>query len=157
MEALCFASNKYSWRIKIMKKAHTVILFLALCFSLCGCKTQSIAPVSPVTPSPYADAPVADEDITVSSPVPGMRPEMKEFFDSYEAFIDEYVEFMTQYMDADASDMLSFLPKYSDMLQKYADFTEKIDAMDETDMSDEELAYFLEVEARTAQKLLTVA
>lgn len=86
-----------------------------------------------------------------------IRPEVKEFLDAYEACMDEYVEFMQKYMNADPTSMVSMMGDYYSILTRYTEFAEKIDAFDESELTNAELAYYLEVTKRVSQKLLSVA
>ena len=86
-----------------------------------------------------------------------IRPEVKEFLDAYEACMDEYVDFMQKYMNADPSSMASMMGDYYSILARYTAFAEKIDAFDESELTNAELAYYLEVTNRVSQKLLSVA
>ena len=103
------------------------------------------APTPTDTPAP-AEPPAAD----------GIRPEVKEFLDSYEAFMDEYISFMAKYVKAGAGDMASMLGEYYDILTRYSQFTQKVDALGKEDLNNAELAYYLEVTGRVSQKLLAV-
>ena len=85
------------------------------------------------------------------------RPEVKEFLDAYEACMDEYVDFMQKYMNADPTSMVSMMGDYYSILARYTEFAEKIDAFDESELTNAELAYYLEVTNRVSQKLLSVA
>ena len=86
-----------------------------------------------------------------------IRPEVKEFLDAYEACMDEYVEFMQKYLNADPTSMVSMMGDYYSILARYTEFAEKIDAFDESELTNAELAYYLEVTNRVSQKLLSVA
>lgn len=86
-----------------------------------------------------------------------IRPEVKEFLDSYEACMNEYVDFMKKYMNADPSNMASMLGDYYSILSRYTAFAEKIDQLDESQLTTAELNYYIEVTSRVSQKLLTVA
>ena len=99
------------------------------------------------TEAPHAPA-LAETDI---------RPEVKEFLDAYEACMDEYVEFMQKYLNADPTSMVSMMGDYYSILARYTEFAEKIDAFDESELTNAELAYYLEVTNRVSQKLLRVA
>lgn len=83
-----------------------------------------------------------------------LRPEFKEAMDSYEAFCDEYCDFMMQYKE-NPSD-LKLLAGYSDMLIKLSEMEESFEAWEDEDLSKEELAYYVEVTNRVAQKLLEI-
>ena len=99
-------------------------------------------------PTPEPQTAVAENEI---------RPEIKEFLDAYEACMDEYVDFMQKYKNADATSMASMMDDYYRILARYAEFAEKIDAFNESELTNAELAYYLEVTSRVSQKLLSVA
>ena len=86
-----------------------------------------------------------------------IRPDVKEFLDAYEACMDEYVDFMQKYMNADPTSMVSMMGDYYSILARYTEFAEKIDAFDESELTNAELAYYLDVTNRVSQKLLSVA
>jgi len=104
---------------------------------------------SPTEPTSAPSAPATAEDV--------IRPEVKEFLDAYEVCMNEYVEFMKKYMNADPNSMASMMGDYYKILSSYTEYSEKIEALDESDLSNAELAYYLEVTNRVSQKLLTVA
>lgn len=81
-----------------------------------------------------------------------IRPEFKEAMDSYEAFFDEYFDFMKQYASSD--DPLGMLVDYTNYMTQYADNMSAMDEIDDSELTSEELAYYLEVTARVNQKLL---
>ena len=91
------------------------------------------------------EAPLSQSDI---------RPEFKEYLDSYEKFMDEYIEFMKKYEKADSSSAALMLYDYYRLMERYTEFGEKLDAMDESDYTSAEWAYYLEVTNRVNQKLL---
>ena len=76
--------------------------------------------------------------------------------DSYEAFFDEYVEFMKNFDESDPGD-LSVLADYTSMMAKYTETMEKLDAIDEDELTDEEMAYYIDVMARINKKLLELS
>lgn len=78
--------------------------------------------------------------------------EFKKKMDAYEEFFNSYVEFMKSY---DATDM-SMLTSYIDMLSKYTEAMEALDEIDESQLTPEEDAYYLEVMLRIEKKLLEV-
>ena len=81
----------------------------------------------------------------------GVRPDVKEFLDSYESVMNEYVDFMKKYKDSNYSS--NMLTDYLKILDKYTDFVDKIDAVDESEYNDEELKYYLDVTSRVTKKL----
>lgn len=76
-----------------------------------------------------------------------------ELMDYYEAFFDEYVEFMKDLDDDSLSD-LGVLTRYTEFMTKYTQYLEELDEIDEEELSDKELAYYLEVNLRIQKKLL---
>jgi hypothetical protein len=112
------------------------------------------APTPKPTPKPTPRPTPEPTEAAVSEDT--IRPEVKDFLDSYEAFMDEYAAFMQRYMNADGNTMLSMLGDYYSMLERYTDFAEAIDDMDESEMTTAELAYYIEVTSRVSQKLLRV-
>ena len=91
-----------------------------------------------------------------SAPAAGIRPEFREMCDSYEAFIDEYCRFMTTAYASNGSD-LSILMEYTSYMSKLADLQKKMDAVDETTLSEEEDRYYLDVLLRCEKKMLDAA
>ena len=85
----------------------------------------------------------------------GISAEFKAAMDSYEAFFDEYVAFMEKY-NKNPTDM-SLLLEYTSFMTQYQDTMTKINGIDTTALSPEELSYYLEVMGRINQKLLSVA
>ena len=149
-----------------MKK--TIALVLALCtlFSLSGCggfpikitvTTSSPAETAEPTPSPAPTAPPSASKPKAkksSASIAGIRPEFKEFLDTYEAFIDEYVAFMNSYTHNPLD--TSLLLKYADFLDRYTDMNDMLDEIDEDELSDEELAYYIDFTARISKKMLDI-
>ncbi len=120
------------------------------------------APTPRPTPTPTAEptaVPTVEPASEPQAAVPEneIRPAVKEFLDAYEACMDEYVDFMQKYMNADPTSMVSMLGDYYSILARYTEFAEKIDALDENELTNAELAYYLEVTGRVSQKLLSVA
>lgn len=108
-------------------------------------------------PTPTPATAEAEEPETPTFTDALIRPEVKEALDSYEAYMDEYIAFMERYKAADAADMVAMMGDYTDMLSRYSEFAEKIDALGESELTNAELAYFLEVTNRVSQKLLNAA
>lgn len=77
--------------------------------------------------------------------------DFKETMDEYEAFMNDYVDFMKKYENSD--DTASMLVDYGEMMTKYAEFTDKIDAIDEDELSDADYAYYIKVTGRVTEKL----
>ena len=108
-------------------------------------------------PTARQTAPITTSAPQVTARPTAAPPEVKEFLDAYEACMDEYVDFMQKYMNADPSSMVSMMGDYYSILARYTEFAEKIDAFDESELTNAELAYYLEVTNRVSQKLLRIA
>lgn len=87
--------------------------------------------------------------------VDGMRPEFKESMDSYEAFFDEYIAFMKKYSE-NSNNAISMIGEYTKFMTKYTEAMEKMDAMEDEELNDVELSYYIEVTARINKKLLSI-
>lgn len=117
--------------------------------------TASASEEAPAEETPAVDS-SSSVDASSEELVDGMRPDFKAAMDSYESFVDEYCAFMEKYSESDGTD-ISLLADYASFLAEYADMTSSFEDWDDSDMNDVELAYYLEVQARTSQKLLTAA
>lgn len=95
------------------------------------------------------------ENSQTASPAGGIRPEFKEAMDSYEAFIDEYAAFMEKYLNSEAS--LSMLGDYANYMKRYTETMEKMEAVDEGELSVDEALYYTQVQSRITQKLINIA
>ena len=82
----------------------------------------------------------------------GVTPELKAYLDSYEAYMDEYIEFIVEYTENPTD--ITLITKYAEMQLKYAEFAKAIEEYDQDEMSDADLAYYIEVTSRVNQKLL---
>ena len=85
-----------------------------------------------------------------------MRPEFKEAMDQYEDFINEYCDFMKKYAASDGTDP-SLLMDYAKYVSKYAEMQKAFDAWDGQSMNTAETSYYIEVQARASQKLVSVS
>jgi hypothetical protein len=104
-------------------------------------------------------AEVTAEDTKTPMPTPpesalpnsGVNADFKEAMDSYEVFFDQYIEFMNDYdaSDSDADMMI----KYASFMAQYFDVMEKLDEIDEDQLSEAESVYYLEVMSRINFKL----
>ena len=84
----------------------------------------------------------------------GIRPEVKEFLDSYESFMNEYADFMEKYNNS--NDVASMMKDYTTYMTKYADFTQKYEDLGDDDLNDEELKYYVDVQSRVTKRLIDV-
>ena len=119
--------------------------------------TEIAAAASPAAAVSTPAAVSAEPTAAVAAAETEIRPEVKEFLDSYEAFMDEYAAFMQRYENASAADLADMMGEYAGFLNRFAEFEEKLDAMDESELTTAEAAYYLEVTSRVSQKLLLAA
>ena len=77
----------------------------------------------------------------------------KKKMDDLEAFFDSYVEFCRAYDVSDTGMMLQYL----DMMNKYNDAMKALDSIDESKLTPEEDAYYIQTMLRIDQKLLEAA
>ena len=115
----------------------------------------SVAPEDPASSGSGSVSEPAASSQGQEPPANGLRPEFKAAMDSYEAFYDEYVDFMQKYAKNPTD--LTLLADYADFMSKAADMDKTFDAWESDNLSTEELAYYIEVNARIQQKLLEVA
>ena len=113
--------------------------------------TEEAAPTPTSTPAPTVEAtPTPEATATAAS---GIRPEFKEAMDSYAAFFDSYCDFMRSY---DKSD-LTMAVRYAEFMSKYADAMNKLDAVDESELTPEEDDYYIQTMAHINNSLAQLA
>lgn len=86
--------------------------------------------------------------------IDGIRTEFKKAMDSYEAFYREYCEVLKKY-NSNPTDLL-ILTEYTELLGKSVEMSEKFEAWDESEMSEAELKYYVEVSGRVTKMLIEV-
>lgn len=101
------------------------------------------APEEPETPE-ESEAP-AESDST----------DYRAMLDEYEDFMNKYCDFMEKYSNG-SGDTLSMAADYAEMMSQYSDWAEKMDAVDESELSDEDTQYYIEVQTRINQRLLEI-
>ena len=84
----------------------------------------------------------------------GLSTSLKEFLDSYEATMNGYCDFMEAYNNS--SDYASMMGDYMNWLSQYSDMLNKFNALDTSSFSDEDWAYYLEVQNRVNNRLISV-
>lgn len=99
--------------------------------------------------APEAEAPAATDSSA------GGSSDFRATMDAYEAFMNEYCDFMETY-SSDSSNVVAMATDYADMMSRYSDMTEQIDAIDESSLSAEDLAYYTEVMGRVNARLLEI-
>lgn len=143
-----------------MKKVKTISILMILSlimFALASCGGGSAAEEPAEADIETAESyDAADEDAETEESDPGViSPEFKKTMDDYEAWFDHYCEVMKKYQE-NPSD-LELLTEMSDLIAEETTMLEQMENMDESEMNNAELAYYLEVTARIEKKLLEVA
>ena len=145
-----------------MKKplAGMLAIITALSLTACGTAESNDADTSDEstttsqTQTTEEDAADTAEEASVEEE-PTPEPAQSNTGGDYEAYIDEYVAFMQKYQDG--GQPVSMLSDYMEMLQKQQEMTDAFNSYDQSQLSNEELQYYLEVQNRVNQKLLSVA
>lgn len=148
-----------------MKKYIAVIVALILVLTLVGCgndETTSVdndvetaESVETVEEDTESSEPSDTEDESSNSDSGLISPEFKKTMDDYEAWFDHYCDVMKRYKE-DSSD-LELLSEMTDLLTEETAMLEEMENMDQSEMNNAELAYYIEVTARIEKKLLEVA
>lgn len=97
-----------------------------------------------------------DEAISIDIPAVDdnfIDPEFKEMMDEFEAFFDEYVEFVNRMNNADSMEALELMSAYTEYLEKYASVMEKMESIDQDELTTAEALYYAEVTGRIYLKL----
>lgn len=74
--------------------------------------------------------------------------------DSYESFMNKYVDFMKKYKNS--SDTASMLSDYSEMMKDYQKYADSISGYNQSNLSADDWAYYLDVTTRVNKKLLEI-
>lgn len=117
--------------------------------------TKEETPVDSAAPNSTAGDVSSSTSNSKSEAVDGIRPEVKEAMDAYEAFYDEYIALVKQYRENPTD--FTILGKYADVAAKVAEMDEKFEAWESEDLTNEELKYYLELSGRIFSKLAEVA
>lgn len=104
------------------------------------------------TEAAATESPAASEGASGEASSSGVRADFKEFCDGYESYMNSYCDFMETY---DSSDMAA-VAKYAQLMVDYNDWATKFDDYDTGELTDEELSYYLAVQARVLQRLSEV-
>ena len=148
-----------------MKKYIVVIVALILVLTLAGCgkdettsagsDAETAESVETVEEDPESSE-ASDTEAESSDSDSGLiSPEFKKTMDDYEAWFDHYCDVMQRY-EEDSSN-LELLSEMTDLLTEETKMREEMESMDQSEMNDAELAYYIEATARIEKKLLKVA
>lgn len=106
------------------------------------------------TPEPTEAAEKVTFDIKDKTvPETGVRQEIKDFVESYEAFAQSYSDFMKTYWDVNTEYTDDLYKKYDDLMKQAEDYSNKYSALTEIDLSTEEYTYILESYSKIVDKL----
>lgn len=120
----------------------TGIIALILVIVLCAACGSNVQTSGEATPPPASTESV---ESTTSASDGELRGDFKEAMGSYEDFMKKY--------KSNPSDV-SLLADYADYMTKYADMVDKFDKWESEDLSDAELAYYIDVQARVSKLLI---
>ena len=141
-----------------------LLIVLVLLLAMIGCggsgdkEEPATADTSTAEVEETADTPEETADDTTdteNSDSSLISPEFKKTMDDYEAWFDHYCEVMKKYQE-NPSDM-EILTEMTSLLSEEVEMLDQLENMDESEMTNAELAYYLEVTARIEKKLLEVA
>ncbi|MBQ6439971.1 MAG: hypothetical protein IJJ06_07490 [Mogibacterium sp.] len=153
-----------------MKRYLVIIVALILVLALFGCGKDKTTTVENDTGTVENNDTVEDEaesaeaesaeasnsdDDSSGSDSGLISPEFKKTMDDYEAWFDHYCDVMERYQE-DSTD-LELLSEMTDLLTEETAMLEEMENMDQSEMNNAELAYYIEVTARIEKKLLEVA
>lgn len=97
--------------------------------------------------SPQAE-PETDGDASASS-------DYRAMVDEWEAFMNKYCDFMETY-NSDSGNVVSMALDYADMMSQYSSWAEKMDAVDDNDLSAEDVQYYIDAQSRINKRLLEI-
>ena len=84
----------------------------------------------------------------------GVSDSFKKAMDEYERFFDNYVKFMKEFQATDNT--ASLLGQYTEYMTQYVETMESFEQIENQELTDDELVYYLEVQSRITRKLLEV-
>lgn len=117
-------------------------------------KSSAPAPVVTAAPAPVESTPTEAAPEEAVLPSDGIRPEVREALEAYEAFWDEYCKILSDYYANTADTAL--MMKYLEFVAKAEEMEAKMDALD-SDLNDAEENLYIQVMLRCEQKLLAAA
>ena len=138
-----------------------ILLMMAFLFAGCGGGNEEqqteAATETEVTETTVAETTEATEatesEETETQASESSFEDFKQMRDDYEAFMDSYCELMEKYN----SDPGTYMKEYLEMNAKYLKVMDELEELEDEDLTDEEMAYYLEVMNRINTKLAEVA
>ncbi len=150
-----------------MRKMMVCIFAVLITLSIVGCgenkkvekKVKTYEPESITTTAEQLETEVTQQTETQyvapeNNEPAGLSSSLKEFLDNYEATMNGYCDFMETYNNSD--DYMSMMGDYMNWLSQYTDMLNQFGALDTSTFSDEDWAYYLEVQNRVNNRLISV-
>lgn len=110
--------------------------------------------ISAATPDDSTGETEAPETTDASSSE-SSSSDFRAMVDEYEDFMNEYCDFMEKY-NSDSGNVVSMAADYASMMDGYSEWLEKIDAIDEDNLSTEDDQYFIDAQTRINQRLMEI-
>ena len=134
-----------------MKKLLIIVVLIAVVLSVTKCGSDKPAKKDENTQGSRSQADVTDITDGESADI---RPEFKQAMDEYENFYDDYIEFMKKY--SESTNPTAMMSDYLSMLSNLSQMQKSFDEWGESDLSDDEILYYTEVNLRIVEKLTEI-
>lgn len=144
-----------------MKKKAILIfgIMLMMAFLLAGCGGSSEEPETEAVETTQATEPV-EEETTEADTEAAAEEDSDSSFEDFKKTMDDYEDFMNSYcdlMEKYNSDPATYMTEYLEMNQKYLTVMNELEDLEDDDLTDEEMDYYLEVMNRINTRLAEVA
>ena len=144
-----------------MKKKAILIfgIMLMMAFLLAGCGGSSEEPETEAVETTQATEPV-EEETTEADAEAAAEEDSASSFEDFKKTMDDYEDFMNSYcdlMEKYNSDPATYMTEYLEMNQKYLTVMNELEDLEDDDLTDEEMDYYLEVMNRINTRLAEVA
>ena len=143
-------------------KKKTILIFgimLMMAFLLAGCGGSSEEPETEAVETTQATEPV-EEETTEADAEAAAEEDSASSFEDFKKTMDDYEDFMNSYcdlMEKYNSDPATYMTEYLEMNQKYLTVMNELEDLEDDDLTDEEMDYYLEVMNRINTRLAEVA
>ena len=143
-------------------KKKTILIFgimLMMAFLLAGCGGSSEEPETEAVETTQATEPV-EEETTEADAEAAAEEDSDSSFEDFKKTMDDYEDFMNSYcdlMEKYNSDPATYMTEYLEMNQKYLTVMKELEDLEDDDLTDEEMDYYLEVMNRINTRLAEVA
>lgn len=134
-----------------MKKLLVIVVLIAVVLSVTKCGSDKPSKKDENAQSSRSQANVTD---VTDGEGADIRPEFKQAMDDYENFYDDYIEFMKKY--SESTNPTAMMSDYLAMLSNLSQMQKSYDEWGESDLSDDEILYYTEVNLRIVEKLTEI-